>query len=163
MGEEHTGRRTETGKDRACQVISVKAGFVSYLEGSVVLWSRGGDKDIWSETPPLWLCESFWIFPHILGVSHWLTWKIPVPRVRDDPLWLIFWSFEQCHKSHREGMLPSIPFTVLNLVTRYSPQPNNSLPPVAHGIDCTSKLLMLLTGEVAIFHVMPSHTISFTK
>lgn len=122
-----------------------------------MLWSRGGDQDIWNGTPPLWLCEPFWIFPLIPGVLHWLTWKISVRRVRDDPLWLIFWSSEQSHKSHSRGMLPSIPFTVLNFVTRYYPQTNNSFLPVAHGIDCTSKLLTVLIGEVAIYHVMPSH------
>ena len=30
-------------------------------------------------------------------------------------------------------------------------------------LTCTSKLLMVLTGEVVIFHVMPSHAISFAK
>lgn len=45
MGEEQTGRKTEMGKDRASQVISVKAGFVSSLEDSVGAmvkrwWSR---------------------------------------------------------------------------------------------------------------------------
>lgn len=35
MGEEQTGRKTATGKDRACRVNSVKAGFVSRLEDSV--------------------------------------------------------------------------------------------------------------------------------
>ena len=32
-------------------------------------------------------------------------------------------------------MAPSTPFMALNFVTTYSPQPNNSLPPVAHGTD----------------------------
>lgn len=133
-----------------------------------MMWLGGGDKNICIVTPLLWFREPFWISHLILGVWKQLTWKTPVPRVRNNPLWLKFWDFRQGHKSQSRGMLSSTLFMVLSsmAISRYYPRTNNSPPPPpSHGLDCTSKLLMMLTGEKTIFHMMhgqtPPHSISF--
>lgn len=80
-------KKGETGKDSMCWAISMEVGFFSCLEDSFddVVRKFGGDKNICIVPSVLWFREPFWIYL-ILRVRKRLTWKTPVPKVRNNPL-----------------------------------------------------------------------------